>query len=790
MQSGESFKILFREQWSDNDFNLTGHSFSKGGVFDPAAMRAVMDVVIDGIPLNEHPGEDSVFFLMRDLLSAAERLTTGSTSARVSFYETPFELVFKRIDNIVFLTFYRGGQMPEVIVKDRSLPLKNLISGVVESASSLIKETLKNNSSAKNDPLIQWMEGIFLRLKESLKTMKDSRNKDAGIIHKENVESSRWMEPRNEEGFSFGFRFKATSTDLLSPERPIGNDLNALLFRGQFAIHARDRRRVMGEGFLFLQVEKMLATVRKLLIAWEEGRPMSVRLISEGLSVGIKLTGDDNLTVTLSRQDDEDSVIVLNDLTPWQYADAVLGVAREIRRYIILKSPKQRKNIRIEGFSTEIRRLVALVKEQKKEALVNSDIDKYKDQFDLLENTDSGVDISNSKVLAFKESWRLEAEGLDLSSTLLCDRVTVVSAHGYILGVESSTGTVLWRRAVDKGNFRIQLAGRDGIIRVEQSGNVDMLDLNSGVLRWRTRLLPRSGGAPVVLVADQGAIPAMVIVAEEERHLVALDLRTGEIKWRYSVMRGGRFALRKQGRLLYVSSGDTQFTAIDVEDGTPVWRFPDRTHFNHLPVFADDKVYVVGGVPQKNNGKLYCLDAYSGEPVWSTSLKGTALMGPVYSDGTVLLPVRRRNTNYLIAFDSLNGDDLWSAQSDGSVMASSIGAVDDKFIVNSAGGVVMAYDAKSGKIIWHTILGPVCSDDIPLGLSVVSRGGVLFVPADTIYVVHPDNGEVIYSLGGDPPVPDLMQVTKDGAVFIAEESGHMGMYEIARSFAILDGGNK
>ena len=87
---------------------------------------------------------------------------------------------------------------------------------------------------------------------------------------------------------------------------------------------------------------------------------MSVRLISEGLVVGVRLGSDDSLVISLFDRKDEDSILVVNDITPWQYADAVLGAAREIRRLVVQLAPKQRKNLRLEAFAREIQSLASM----------------------------------------------------------------------------------------------------------------------------------------------------------------------------------------------------------------------------------------------------------------------------------------------------------------------------------------------------------------------------------------------------------------------------------------------
>jgi hypothetical protein len=787
MGSDGTFKIRIGDGWRSPTAARSGRPHLDGvGRLDPAGVRDVVDIVVGGTSLAGRTDEDSVFFLMRDLLTAVERLALGDGPARVSFYESPHELVFQRLDETVFITFYRSGHIPEVVVKDRRVRFDELRDGIVASARELELQAVAIEPELRDDPLVRGIRSSAERLSALIPARDESAPPRA--IEREEVRSTRWARPRSEHGFSFGFRFEAGPTDLLAPGRPLGNDLNALLFRGQFVVHAHGRRRQLGDGFLFLQAEKLLASVRQLLAAWEEGRPMSVRLISEGLVVGVRLGADDSLVVNLFDRNDEDSILVINDLTPWEYADAVLGAAREIRRLVVQLSPKQRRNLRLESFAREIRSLASWAREQRRGAVINRDTERYRRMAERRPAMDSSADIGEASRLTFRERWRIEAEGLDLAGTRLCGQLTLVSARGFMLGVESESGSVLWRRETDRAEAMLQMAGRDGVVRVAPSGQIDLIDLTSGVLRWRTELAARSGGSPVLLVADHGPVPGLVVAAEEERKLVALDLRTGEPRWRYTVPRGGRFALRRHGRLLYVASSDNQLSAVDMEDGSLVWRFPDRTQFHLPPAIEGETLIVPGGRPGKSDGRMYALDAFSGELVWDTHLDGGALTAAITAELTVMVPVRSGRRYDLVALDIPSGEQLWRLPCRGWAETCALMALDDAFIVNAAGGTLRSLGARDGQTRWTTVLGPACSDDVPLNLRVSLRGGALFVPADTVYLVRPGDGCVVHTLGGEPPVPDTMQVGADCSVLIAEESGHIAMYELARRLSVVDGG--
>jgi outer membrane protein assembly factor BamB len=785
MMSSDLFKIVIGDSWRAA-IAEGGGPFSVGtdDAVDFSRVRDRVDIYVGKTGILGHIDEDSIFFLVRDMLLAVEKLACCEGTVRVSFYEGPWELVLQRVGRVVYVTMYRGGKRPEVIVKDQAVLFSTVAEGVRSSAEMLYRQALELDASADGDPVIQGM----MNVKSRVDALLENRPADTADVVPEYrlVESTRWLNARTPESFSFGFKFKASSTDLLTEERPQGSDLNPLLFLGRHAVHAGGRRIVFGEGYLFLQTERLLASLRQLLTAWEEGRSMSARLVSDGLVIGIRLGRDDGLVVTLMDSHNEDAIIVLNDLSPLDYAEAVLGVSRELRRLIVEQSPSQRKNLRVESFSREVRALTTWTKHNRLQGIINEKVDKYRKPIEPSRIVSSPpIEIGNAGRLRFSERWRVEVEGIDLDGTMRIGRIAAVAARGAVLGVDAESGSVLWRREIDRTESRCMSVGADGLARVMPSGIVEMLDLFTGVLKWRMSLSPRSGGAPVLLVMDHGSSPGLVVVAEEERKLTALDIRTGEPRWRFNSSRSGRFGLRRFGRLLYVISNDGNFNAVDIESGELVWRFCERTLFVIPPAVVDDMLIAVGGRPGRPEGRLFGLDPFSGELKWKLTLGGGALTSPIISGGVALIPIRSAGRHELIALNILSGEILWRKECDSGDGKCSLMALNDCFVTNAEGGLLSSLDSSTGENRWTTVLGPTCSDDVPFNLKVTLRSGLLFVPADTVYVVRPEDGHVVHSLGGEPPVPDLLHVDNDLSVFIGEESGHIAMYDLASRLSIV-----
>jgi outer membrane protein assembly factor BamB len=329
------------------------------------------------------------------------------------------------------------------------------------------------------------------------------------------------------------------------------------------------------------------------------------------------------------------------------------------------------------------------------------------------------------------------------------------------------------------------MAGHYGLVRLSPSGTAGLVDLRDGRERWKTELRPRAGQPAGILVGG-GRGPRAAVLAEGERSLVALDLNTGDQRWRFGAWRGRDFALRKAGRRLLVTCGDSAVYAVDAESGKIAWRLTARATFELPAVALSDRVVACGGPPGGRDARIFCADLASGRLRWVETLD-VGVVGPaVGTAGRVaVLPCRHhRRGSLLVGLDLDTGAERFRTWLDGWGTFALL-PVDDDVVVCGAGGRLCSVSAESGEYRWSRFFEREANDDVPRRLEPVLRGGALFVPADTVYVISPRDGSVIHRLQGDGLVPDLLRVDERAGIYVAEESGYLAAYGVAARLAVV-----
>jgi outer membrane protein assembly factor BamB len=747
--------------------------------------RDVLDVFIGGAnvtaftSLGEPPAFESgdahagasVAGALRDLGAAVVDLATRPRGkAIVRFYDEPWELCVERLFASASLSVYRGGSEPTVAVYDRIVPFAEVVVSLREAIVDVLAR------KAAPPPLLLELDAAEQALAEvRLPDVEDADPPQMTPLVVE-IDSSASVSI----GAEFALRDGPDAAAEASVER---TDMHALLFRGKLSAEVRGRPVDLGSGHPFLVAERLVTVARQTLDAWEGGVASHVRADSGGVLVGVRLGADGTLALTLGagRTGGEREAFTFPALSVPDLVEAALGFGRGIARALLRRDRSQAQNLRLSAFRRQIHETSDLLREAcRDDAKVNPAPESYRAFLGT-----RGAKIGNAPAraassparLRYGARWRALVPGIDLRATFLCGDRLVIGAALETFCLDRTTGDVLWRIPTERAT---SVVTPGGVARLHPDGELCVHDFGTGEVTLRSWLAPRTHGPPAGAVVHVPGLPRLLILTEGERHLVAIDLLSGEPRWRFAWGQKGALRLKRAGKLLYFTSGTSALTALDVLTGAVVWRVRDRLRFRAPPTLDHDRLFAVaGGVSSRAH--LISVDAFSGHVRWtriaSSERDTTTVEGAPLSVGHVVVcAVRERQGLALMAWDRESGEPAWKTPGHVAPVGTSWLAVDDLLIGNTPTGELIAIEAATGATRYRHVLGTVLETDVPRRLEPILRSGALFVPHTNVHVFRPQDGGEIGVIAPCEAIPDLLRVDERCDVYIAEESGHVASF--------------
>lgn len=740
----------------------------------PSGPRAraseVLDLFIHGANVTARVAERHASCVLRDLAWALAELVKLARGKRiVRFYEDAWELCVERLGDQATLSVYRGGNEPTVLVYDRAVVFEEMFESVVDA----IDATLSRQGAAS--PVAADLAEVR-RVLEAARG--DALAPDYAVPEPQAVAVEIDRDAPISFAAEFAMRPGPSGEGLLEPsvERA---DLHALLVRGRMRAEIRGRSVELGETFPFLFAERTLDLARRALDAWERGQSFFARVDAGGAMIGLRAVAADAppaaLTVSPGGEGGgrrDRPVHTFPELSLFDVVEATLAFGRALVRALVRRDRTQGNNLRLSAFRRDLRALGDALREvRRQDARINPSPESYRAFAEKTRARPSSPDLGGTR-LRYQQRWRALVPGIDLRSTFLCGDRLVIGGALETFCLDRTTGDLLWRVTTPRATSVVTPAG---IARLSPDGAIALHDFKTGDVELRTWIAPRVSGPPAGAVVSSAGLPRLLIVTEGERHLVAIDLTSGEARWRYAWGRGGALRLKRAGKLLYVAAGDSSLTAVDVQSGAVVWRVRDRLRFRLPPTVDHDALFAVAG-GASSAAALHAVDPYSGRVAWSARLPSSpcTVEGPaLLSTGSVAVAVRDRRGLRMAAFDRETGEPLFHTESPVAPIGTSWLAVDDLLVGNTPTGDVLGLDGATGALRWRHSLGRSAESDVPRRLEPVLRSGALFVPHVDVHVFRPSDGAHLATVGPCDAIPDLLRVDERCDVYVAEESGHM-----------------
>lgn len=301
--------------------------------------------------------------------------------------------------------------------------------------------------------------------------------------------------------------------------------------------------------------------------------------------------------------------------------------------------------------------------------------------------------------------------GNSLSYPLIADgKLYVVSGGTDVFALDAFTGQRKWEHLLG-GNDNLGAYDNGKLFFENSNGQVTALKAGSGKQLWAAQASSDfSSSVPI-------AVRRKVFVGGPA--VTAIDEATGAVDWTQGIEATDSAVAYGNGGLY--AGGPSQYYKFAIKDGTLLWHYSGCCEGGGgiSPVYFDKRVYLTdwaegnyvlnsmdgsvdgsfsGGMPptlykadvhggyalEIANGKLYCLDARTGNVVWSVA-NDQMVAPPIVVNGQ---PIVATNSGTLYMLDGSTGAQLWTDSVSGYV--SGMNAGDGIFAV-AAGTSITVY---------------------------------------------------------------------------------------------------
>ena len=332
-------------------------------------------------------------------------------------------------------------------------------------------------------------------------------------------------------------------------------------------------------------------------------------------------------------------------------------------------------------------------------------------------------------------------------------------------------------------------------------GGVNLFQVVDGQPLWsRQFYMPVEGGVAVgegLLVAGIGVRS----IGAGTGWLVALDLKTGEERWRSQLGGAVRSAPVIERVRVYAAACDGALYCLDLRDGQQVWRAPVYAGEAQIPasplivrergMFKSVVVGTYGGAQGRAEGKLIALDE-RGRKLWEQSAGGNVRATPILDSETIYVTAFRSSPSagLISAFDASNGRPRWPEPFKIQGQPSDRGAYNfsasplvhgQRVFVGSLNRRMFALDSTTGRLLWESEVGGGIAS-APTWV----EGLVVFGANDgNLYALEADSGKEAWRFSLEAPVL-TGPLASEGLLFAGADNGqavalpwHLGQYDWA-----------
>ena len=310
----------------------------------------------------------------------------------------------------------------------------------------------------------------------------------------------------------------------------------------------------------------------------------------------------------------------------------------------------------------------------------------------------------------------------------------------------------VWHKALKGGVYSTPVTDGKSLYIGDDVGVIYALDTKTGKTRWTFDTGMRIVGSPAVsegvvvfgsanytiyglhaktgkqlwhITTNQAVMGAATIhegiayIGGGDGRMFAIDIHTGKVKWSFDQLTN--YVLTRPlvyNDKLYFGCWDTHFYALNLADGSLVWKWnngkgnPKLSPASVWPVAANGKIFITA--PDRY---FTCLDAETGEQVWRTKQYKVRETVGLSEDGKTVYSKCMWDT--VVAMDATTHEPVtrWAAHADFGYEHNPAMPLEKEgtLWVSTKNGLLLGMDAATGKVLWrHKIGNSILNTPLPL----------------------------------------------------------------------------
>ncbi|MDA3864365.1 MAG: PQQ-binding-like beta-propeller repeat protein [Deltaproteobacteria bacterium] len=235
------------------------------------------------------------------------------------------------------------------------------------------------------------------------------------------------------------------------------------------------------------------------------------------------------------------------------------------------------------------------------------------------------------------QKWSFKAKAMFKSSpALYLNRVFIGNVDNCIYCLSSDKGKLLWKYDTGSDVDSSAVIAKGRLFIGGESGWLNCFEPTTGSLVWRTFLKGKSGKKGSDGIESTPAVYGkMVFTTNYQGDIFALNINDGSIIWKNStgddtdvspVVAAGKVFVAAEEKSPYIF-------AFDIATGKLIWKWGGwkTGGFWSTPAYSNGCIYIGG-----HHGRLYCLDAHKGKEKWSFKTTRPVWSSPAVVDQKVI----------------------------------------------------------------------------------------------------------------------------------------------------------